>query len=446
MALKMNHLLKYINQMMRFKRIAFIGFFLVLAFFFIKLLISITLVINLLSMLPIKHNVGVNILLVGTDHVEGTRRSDAISVIHINNDQTKIRALSIPRDTRVNIENIGVSKINHAYAYGGIKLLKKTVSNFLSIPIHNYVILNAEGIKTLIDEVGGVTVQVDEDMNYTDFAGDLHINFESGENHLNGDDLLKYVRFRNNSKGDIGRIERQQEVSKLLFDKFFRFKSIIISPKLIRIFFKSVKTDLGIGQMSKYLNLFLKKRDQLSMKFLTVPGSVRLIDGVSYWRPDIVYLDNLISKTFVDFNQEVQIKPKLKGHKEERAPFITSKQITRVNQQLDLDKNQKILEQSPFVIEVLNGNGTAGLASKTAQFLRNNKIVVSKVSNSQSFNYKDTLIVDWKGNIERSLKLAKLLRIEPSNIVVYDRQEKPLDITLVLGKNWTSTYLEGLTQ
>ena len=77
-------------------------------------------------MLPIKHNVGVNILLVGTDHVEGTRRSDAISVIHINNDQTKIRALSIPRDTRVNIENIGVSKINHAYAYGGIKLLKKT--------------------------------------------------------------------------------------------------------------------------------------------------------------------------------------------------------------------------------------------------------------------------------------------------------------------------------
>ena len=445
MALKMNLFFQYLNRIKRFKRLAFIGFILIFGFFLIKLLISLALVINLLSMLPVKHNVGINILLVGTDHVEGTRRSDAISVIHINNDQTKIRALSIPRDTRVNIENVGVSKINHAYAYGGITLLKKTVSNFLSIPIHNYVILNAEGIKTLIDEVGGVTVQVDEDMNYTDFAGDLHINFQSGENHLNGDDLLKYVRFRNNSKGDIGRIERQQEVSKLLIDKFFRFKSIIISPKLIRIFFKSVKTDLGIGQMSKYLNMVLRKSDQLSVKFLTVPGSVRLIDGISYWRPDIVYLDNLITKTFVDFNQEVQFESKSIG-KKTKTPFITTKQISRVNQQLDLDKNQKISEQSPFIIEVLNGNGTAGLASKTARFLRDNKIVVSNVSNSQSFNYQDTLIVDWKGNIERSLKLAKLLKIEPSNIVVYDRQEKPLDITLVLGKNWTATYLEGLTQ
>ena len=129
-----------------------------------------------------------------------------------------IRALSIPRDTRVSIENVGVSKVNHAYAYGGIKLLRKTVSDFLSIPIHNHIIINSNGIKKLIDEVGGVNVFIENEMKYDDFAGDLHINFKSGDNHLDGENLLKYVRFRNNSKGDIGRIERQQQVTKLLFE------------------------------------------------------------------------------------------------------------------------------------------------------------------------------------------------------------------------------------
>ena len=231
-------------------------------------------------------------------------------------------------------------------------------------------------------------------------------------------------------------------MSKLLFDKVFRFKTLIVSPKLLSIFFKTVQTDLSLIQMSEYLNVFLKKKD-LSIKFLTIPGSVRLIDGVSYWRPDIVYLDNLISKTFVDYADfQADQTPPIEGKKS----FITGRQIRRVTEQLALDKNQSIEVNQPVSIEVLNGNGTAGLASKTARYLRNRQLVVTKVSNSQSFNYEDTVIVDWKGNLEKSMRLAKLLKIEPENIIVYDRQEKPLDITLVLGKNWNLSYLEGLSQ
>ena len=79
--------------------------------------------------------------------------------------------------------------------------MQQTVSEFLSIPIHHHIVINSQGIKQLIDQVGGVTVQVKEDMSYDDYAGNLHINFQKGENHLDGDDLLKYVRYRNNSKG-----------------------------------------------------------------------------------------------------------------------------------------------------------------------------------------------------------------------------------------------------
>ena len=198
------------------KRILLGGAVAIGIFYILKLMIGLAFLVQVISLLPGKESFGMNVLVVGTDNVEGTKRSDAISVIHINKDQTRVRALSIPRDTRVTIEKIGVTKINHAFAYGGISLLQQTVSEFLSIPIHHHIVINSQGIKQLIDQVGGVTVQVKEDMSYDDYAGNLHINFQKGENHLDGDDLLKYVRYRNNSKGDIGRIERQQEVTQVI--------------------------------------------------------------------------------------------------------------------------------------------------------------------------------------------------------------------------------------
>ena len=394
-----------------------------------------------MGMLPDKIDTGKNILIIGTDSVKGSKRSDVISVIHFNQDLTKVRALAIPRDTRVNVKGFGISKINHAYAYGGIDLLKNTVSEFLSIPIHNHIILNTNGLKSIIDQLGGVSVTIDKPMIYDDFAGSLHINFQPGVNHLSGDELLKYIRFRNDANGDIGRIQRQQEVITQLFDKIFNLKTLIISPKLIKGLMSSVKSDISFQTATKWLNYFMSSKDELSFKFYTVPGSVRIIDGVSYWRPNIVYLDNLITKTFVDHTGE-----SLSGSKATTKKFVTKNQIRRVNHQIILDKKQSIIVEDPILIEVLNGNGIKGLASKTARFLKAKQLVVAKVNNSESFDYKTTVIVDWKGNLEKSLKLAKLLNIDPANIVVYDRQDKPLDITLVLGKNWSENYVNRLAK
>ena len=394
-----------------------------------------------MGMLPDKIDTGKNILIIGTDSVKGSKRSDVISVIHFNQDLTKVRALAIPRDTRVNVKGFGISKINHAYAYGGIDLLKNTVSEFLSIPIHNHIILNTNGLKSIIDQLGGVSVTIDKPMIYDDFAGSLHINFQPGVNHLSGDELLKYIRFRNDANGDIGRIQRQQEVITQLFDKIFNLKTLIISPKLIKGLMSSVKSDISFQTATKWLNYFMSSKDELSFKFYTVPGSVRIIDGVSYWRPNIVYLDNLITKTFVDHTGE-----SLSGSKATTKKFVTKNQIKRVNHQIILDKKQSIIVEDPILIEVLNGNGIKGLASKTARFLKAKQLVVAKVNNSESFDYKTTVIVDWKGNLEKSLKLAKLLNIDPANIVVYDRQDKPLDITLVLGKNWSENYVNRLAK
>ncbi len=414
----------------------FIMFF--ICFYLVKLVFTFTLITQLLSLIPYNPQYGKNILVVGIDEVDGTKRSDSIVVVHINPNEGQVRALSIPRDTRVSIDKVGVSKINHAYAFGKIKLLKKTVSEFLSIPIHNHVVISSSGVEKIIDEVGGVTIEIGETMVYDDYASGLHINFPKGEKYLNGEDLIKFLRFRNNAQGDIGRITRQQEVFKLLFEKIFKFRTLVMSPKVIAIFLSSVKTDLNIVDINQYLKLFLNAKEFNNIDFYTVPGSIRLIDGVSYWRPDIVYLDNLISKTFVDYKQI--------NESDDTKAYISSKQISRVSQQLEIDKKQEIINNTQLSVEVLNGNGYKGVAKNAADFLTENGLLVKNVGNSQSFNYESTLIVDWKGNVENSMKLANLLQVKPENIIIYNRQDKPLDITLVLGKDWTLGYLKGLAK
>jgi len=82
----------------------------------------------------------VNILIVGCDEIENHGRADTIVFLSISPKTKDVLILSIPRDTRVEIPGRGVDKINHAYAFGGKKLISETVTSFLDLPINFYVV------------------------------------------------------------------------------------------------------------------------------------------------------------------------------------------------------------------------------------------------------------------------------------------------------------------
>ena len=107
-----------------------------------------------------------------------------------------------------------------------------------------------------------------------------------------------------------------------------------------------------------------------------------------------------------------------------------------------LGAQEMSLDILPINVEILNGNGRIGSATKTALFLRHNNVKIYKISNSQSFDYKKTIIVDWKGDSAKSLKLSKLLNIDQKDIIVYDRQDKPIDFTVVVGEDWQQRIVE----
>ena len=181
-----------------------------------------------------------NILLLGVDsNGEGTdmwkgTRSDTIMVVNIDPKTHTIKAISIPRDSKVYLpDNKGVQKINSAHALGGVNLVKKTLKETFGIKIDKYIIVHDEAVEHVVDALGGIPIYVEKPMKYHDWAGHLHIDLNKGENLLNGKQAVGYLRYRKDGLGDIGRTQRQQWFMRSLFEKLHSPQIITKIPQTI---------------------------------------------------------------------------------------------------------------------------------------------------------------------------------------------------------------------
>ncbi|MGG5372773.1 phosphatase PAP2/LCP family protein [Enterococcus sp. AZ196] len=176
-------------------------------------------------------------------------RANTIMVATLNNQTKETTLVSIPRDSFVEIVGADYEdKINHAHSIGGPEMIMKTVEQFLDIPIHHYVSVNMDGLQTLVDAVGGVTVN-------NDFAFSAEgIDYPKGKQHLNGWEALQYSRMRyEDPKGDYGRQGRQREVMELLIKKMLSMKSLFSYQKILDGIGENGRTDLTFEQMQKIM-------------------------------------------------------------------------------------------------------------------------------------------------------------------------------------------------
>ena len=243
-----------------------------------------------------------NILLLGidsnganTDIWEGTR-SDTIIVVNIDPRTHSIKAISIPRDSKVYLpDNKGVQKINSAHALGGVNLVKKTLRETFGIKIDRYLIVHDEAVEKIIDALGGVPIYVEKRMYYNDYTGKLHINLDKGENVLNGKQAVGYLRFRNDGLGDIGRTQRQQWFIKSLFEKLHSPQVITKVPEVLNIAKNYIKTDMGFFELSQYAAL-AQSIDKNKIELATLPGAPNQKGYISYWILDPVKTQEVINR------------------------------------------------------------------------------------------------------------------------------------------------------
>lgn len=197
----------------------------------------------------------ITILMMGVDARDGEAidigvRPDSLSVLHINPESKTCRVISIPRDTRTNLPGYGQSKINHALSVGGVKYQILVTQETLGIKIDHFALVDFAGVVGVVDAMGGVDVnnKIAFELEGTQFA--------AGPLHLNGEEALKYSRFRGDAEGDFGRQRRQQEVITGLLQKANGLDVARSIPSVLGSIEGHFKTDLSItnliGMAGKY--------------------------------------------------------------------------------------------------------------------------------------------------------------------------------------------------
>ncbi len=237
----------------------------------------------------------INIALFGVDAVDGEAgRSDSIMIATIDTVHKKLKLTSIMRDSYVAIDGHGNDKLNHAYAFGGPQLAIKTLNENFDLNIEDFASVNFETLPKIIDKIGGIELDIDEEeleyvngyiAHLNNINGTSEPAIEStGLQHVSGTQALAYCRIRYTSGGDYKRTERHREVLTKIFEKIETLPATSY-PSLLLEVLPMVNTSLTYNEILDLGTEVLKLGDS-SMELERFPLDEycegKMIDGIYY--------------------------------------------------------------------------------------------------------------------------------------------------------------------
>ncbi len=233
----------------------------------------------------------VTILLMGLDFRDwvanmGAPRSDSMFLVTIDPITQEAGMLSIPRDLWVEIPGFGFNRINTAYMFGeayslpggGPGLAMQVVENLLGIPIQYYAVIEFPTFENLIDEIGGIDVEVKERIKIAPIGRDAFW-LDPKPYHLDGAETLAYARVRKYGGGDFGRAGRQQQVALAVMDRVVGFDMIPTlvtkAPGLYLQLSEGIKTNMSLQEMIAlgWLAISIPK-DNISQGVIAPPNMI----------------------------------------------------------------------------------------------------------------------------------------------------------------------------
>ena len=181
--------------------------------------------------------------------------------------------MSVPRDTRALVSG-ALTKINEANLNGGPALTAESISDLLGgVAIDRYVRINVQGVEKLIDALGGVTVNVRQDM--------------------------QFLRFRYDENGDIGRVQRQQTMMRSVIEQTLNPATIARLPKILSVIQSHVDTNLSVEELVALVG-YGSQTDRSDVQMLMLPGNFSSPTeyNLSYWLPDYASIDEMVEQYF----------------------------------------------------------------------------------------------------------------------------------------------------
>ncbi|HNY99641.1 MAG TPA: LCP family protein [Anaerolineaceae bacterium] len=377
---------------------------------------------------PWDGNSRITILLMGLDYRDWEAgevpRTDSMILLTIDPMTSSAGMLSIPRDMWVNIPGYDYYKINQAYYFGeldqlpggGPALAVKTVESFIGVPINYYAQIDFGAFVRVIDEIGGVKIDVPEKITIDPIGDSPKVTLEPGRYTLNGELALAYARSRKGSGDDFARAERQQQVILAVRDRILQFDQmpslVTKAPKIYQEISSGLQTNLTFDQAFRLGLLAMELPAENIRKAVIGPSEVEFAKS-----PD--GLDILIP--YPDRIRLVRDQV-----------FTSGDSISPIALTEDL-KSQVATEAAR--ISVQNGSYTTGLAALTAEFFRSQGLTVTEETNASDI-YSVTTIYVLSGKPYTVRYLADIMQVE--NIRIYNRYEPTasVDLIVTLGTDW----------
>lgn len=355
----------------------------------------------------------INILLLGMgggNHPGGTL-TDTIMVASIKPQTNEVAMLSVPRDLYVPIDGYGKDKINAAnalgeqkkYPGGGMALSKDTINKTLDIPIHYTVRVDFEGFSKIIDAVGGIDIDVEEDL-YDPFYPDGNYSIKKGHYHMDGKAALKYARSRETTS-DFDRAKRQQKIIMAVKEKVLSAGTLTNPQKMndiLSALSDHIKTDMQIWEAQRLAQIFQKvDKNKVINRVLDNSADGPLESSSAYG----MYV--LLPKT---------------GNFDE---------IKNIAKNIFTDS---ALRSEAAKIEVLNATGASGQAKKAADGLSGFGFKIDNISNADEVN-ASTIIYDHSNGAKP--KTIEFLEKKYCTKAIQKTDDTGAgnDITIVIGKD-----------
>lgn len=222
------------------------------------------------------------ILLLGSDarDADTASRSDTMILVRVDANVGKATLVSIPRDTKVEIEGHGTQKINAAYAFGGPAGAVKAVENLAGVDISHYAEIHFNELEAVVDQLGGIWVDIPISNNQTG-ASNTGVELNAGMQRLNGEQALAFARERYGyNEGDFQRAENQRILVQALADTILSLPPTEL-PGTIQSLASCVSTDYDLNELIELAQTF-RSAEHYYFYSCMVPSTTQTIDGVSY--------------------------------------------------------------------------------------------------------------------------------------------------------------------
>lgn len=259
---------------------------------------------------PVAKSCGV--LILGKDY--DSNRTDAIICVYFDNEKGRVSTLQIPRDTYVTdgdyqgrINNLLPRYKTVAEEAGaadpmdtGIRKLMAKIRSDFGVSLDNYVFLDSKGVAALTDALGGVTLDIPMDIDYTDEDRGIDLHLDEGVQKLDGETAAMFLRYRQGyPQADLGRINAQKLYAAAMLDKLMSFKSVTSAATVMEALASYVKTDLTAEQVLA-LTTTLCLTDSSRVVMYTLPGNGVTVNGASYYGAYKGLLADVLCNGFYD--------------------------------------------------------------------------------------------------------------------------------------------------